>query len=338
MNWAADNFTINTKGFFKEAVSPDRLKKAWCQLKSNQIFFNLDFSWFEKNSQMLINSTFEYPMARKINVAMLKSNSSGGVLNIVNSKVNIIEKALLNSFEIIFEGAYAWSVILKSEFKNAEANLKTTIFKGKYQAVNNLKTAKIMYKKKVQVSKRVFKSTSFGYRTGKSAHQALYFVKTRWHKDTVYFLNYNMMQLFENIHMKRLKNTFNRYVQDSRFWEEIEKMFDAGCFFNLNPQRVSQSSLLSPFLFNLYMHDFDQFIENLNDECQNIMIWYNNKNYHDIILKKFRSRCLYKSSNNILKVYYELFKHNKKCCRTWSNCVTSKGRPFEDSWKFCRLR
>lgn len=41
------------------------------------------------------------------------------------------------------------------------------------------KTAKCAFKKKVQVAKRVFKPTSFGYRIGKSAHQALHYIKTR---------------------------------------------------------------------------------------------------------------------------------------------------------------
>ena len=41
------------------------------------------------------------------------------------------------------------------------------------------KTAKRTYKKKIQIAKRVFKSTNFGSRTGKSVHQALHYVKTR---------------------------------------------------------------------------------------------------------------------------------------------------------------
>jgi retron-type reverse transcriptase len=35
-----------------------------------------------------------------------------------------------------------------------------------------------MYKKKIQVAKQVFKPISFGFRISKSAHQALYYVKT----------------------------------------------------------------------------------------------------------------------------------------------------------------
>lgn len=106
MTWAAENFTVNAKGFFKQAVSPIRLKKAWCQLKSSHIFFILDSSWFEKNSQMLINGTFKYPTTKKVNLIKFKKNSFKGLLHIINPKVKIIERALLNYLEIIFEGAY----------------------------------------------------------------------------------------------------------------------------------------------------------------------------------------------------------------------------------------
>lgn len=106
-NKAAENFTVNAKGFFKQAISPIKLKKAWWQLKNNHVFFKPDFSWFEKNSQMLINRKFQYPTIKKVNLIKLKSNSCREILSIIHFRVKIVEKALLNSLEIIFEGAYA---------------------------------------------------------------------------------------------------------------------------------------------------------------------------------------------------------------------------------------
>lgn len=106
INEAAENFTVNAKGFFKQAVSSIRLKKAWCQLKNSNILHALDSIWFEKNSQMLINGTFQYPMIKKVHLIKLKKKSSRESLNIVSPRIKIIEKALLNSLEIIFEGAY----------------------------------------------------------------------------------------------------------------------------------------------------------------------------------------------------------------------------------------
>ena len=128
---------------------------------------------------MLINGTFKYPIIKKINGIKLQRNSCGELLNIINLRVKVIERALLNSLEIIFEGAYVWNTVLEAEFKNAEANLKTTVFKSEYASIMHSKTAKCIYQKKIQIAKRVFKSTSFGHRVGKSAHQALHYIKTR---------------------------------------------------------------------------------------------------------------------------------------------------------------
>lgn len=106
MSRTAENFTVNAKGFFKQAVSPIRLKKAWCQIKNSDVLTTLNFSWFEKSSQMLIDGTFQYPMIRKVNLIKLKRNDCRELLHIINPRVKIIERALLNSLEIIFEGAY----------------------------------------------------------------------------------------------------------------------------------------------------------------------------------------------------------------------------------------
>lgn len=44
--------------------------------------------------------------------------------------------------------------------------------------VTNLETAECIYRKKVFVARRVFKSSSFGFRISKSIYQAMYCVKT----------------------------------------------------------------------------------------------------------------------------------------------------------------
>lgn len=46
-------------------------------------------------------------MIKKINVIKSKKNSCREWLNLINPRVKVIEKALLNSLEIIFEGAYS---------------------------------------------------------------------------------------------------------------------------------------------------------------------------------------------------------------------------------------
>lgn len=107
-------------------------------------------------------------------------------------------------------------------------------------------------------------------------------------------------------------------------------MFNAGCFMKPSSIKAVWGGLLYPFLLNVYMHDFDQFVENLNDEYFNIAILCDNNSSNDLTVKKYGSRPRYKFSNKMLKIYDELVICHKKYQKTLSNCVASKGRPFEN--------
>jgi retron-type reverse transcriptase len=311
---------INDKGLFKRSVSVLNLKKAWQQLKNNSkkltirlennYIDNINEFWFENTSQSLINGTFKYPTAKKINIP--KHNTETKLLNIANSRIKIIEKALLNPLEIIFEGAYIWSIISEAEFNNAKKNLSKIEFKKEYKIIFNEKSKKFEYKKKQHIAKKVFKNSSFGFRKKKSAHQALYHIKNTWGTNTTYFLDYDIKKAFENINKNRLKNAFNRYVKDPRVWEEIEKMLNAG---NINDDMlqlcnigVVLNSNLSPLLYNLYMHDLDQLIENLNKKNNK---FYKNKDYGDLEAKKNYNKLINKYSLQMLKTYRDLGSQEK---------------------------
>ena len=85
-----------------------------------------------------------------------------------------------------------------------------------------------------------------------------------------------------------------------------------------------------PFLLNIYTHDFDQFVENLNDKYRNIAVSCDRNNYKELTVQKYKRQCSYKFSNQMLKIYDELVKRNKKHAKFLSHCVTSKGRPFKN--------
>jgi hypothetical protein len=59
-----------------------------------------------------------------------------------------------------------------------------------------------------------------------------------------------------------LKNIFKTKIKDHRFWGEISKILNAGVTHELQLifeyKKVFQSSVLSPFLYNIYMHEFDE--------------------------------------------------------------------------------
>lgn len=183
-----ENSTVNEKGLFKKAVSVTKLKEAWYQLKSNsdvsvkkfeeESIKNINDSWFKNTSQMLIDGTFKYPIARKINILQSTLDTKTKLLNITSSRVRIIEKTLFNHLEIIFEGAYTWNIISDTEFKNAKTNLNSVDFRKEYKTTFDKEAKSYVYRKKYHTAKKVFKSTNFGFRNNKSAHQALHHIKT----------------------------------------------------------------------------------------------------------------------------------------------------------------
>jgi hypothetical protein len=75
-----------------------------------------------------------------------------------------------------------------------------------------------------------------------------------------------VLRSFTSIHKTRLKNVFFRFLKDPFIWQEIEKMIETN-FVNISNNSIYDSrknlssSLLSSFLFNLYMLEIDFYLE-----------------------------------------------------------------------------
>lgn len=263
------NWFRNDENLFERAVSVKALKRAWFMIKSKPgmptkgtddiTLDRLSEYWFVTTNKKLMEGSFKYPNRRR----MLIDKSSGGkrLLTIANPRIKIIERALLNAFEPIFEGYYQWESISKKEYNLGNS---TSIDKANFRKIKCLN--KILYQKKNIVNETVFTPHSYGFRPGKSAHQALHEVK-HWRTNTVFFLDYDISKAFDNINRKRLKNLFNNRVHDKRFWMEISKILNSGVILELEQlferKGVAQGSVLSPFLFNIYLHELDQKIISL---------------------------------------------------------------------------
>jgi len=275
------NWFKNDKNLFERAVSVDALKKAWCTIKNkpgmlakNTNFITLDKMnkfWFVNTSKKLTKSSFKYPNRRR--VLLDKFNGSKRPLTFANSRIKVIEKALLNVLEPVFEGYFQWKYISKKEY-----DLESLIFsdKSNYRIIKRLN--KILYQKKIIINKTIFTPHCYSFRSGKSAHQALHKVK-HWRTNTTFFIDYDISKAFDNVNRKRLKNLFNKSVCDNKLWLEISKILNSGVILELEHlferKRVAPKSILSPFLFNVYLNAFDQKIINLQEK-----IMYTNK-FHE---------------------------------------------------------
>jgi hypothetical protein len=79
------------------------------------------------------------------------------------------------------------------------------------------------------------------------------------------FLGIYLLRVFDVVNKNRLKNILRKYLVDDCLLTEIEKMFYSGIIdisndFIYNSKEFLGYSLLSSFLLNLYMKEFDIFI------------------------------------------------------------------------------
>ena len=262
----------NDKELFYKATSSEALLEAWVQLKSKPGIHTPDFDketlqgiskqWFATVSEKLRKGTMKYPKARRVEVSKPLGKPIIRPLIINNFRIKVIERAFLNALKPHFEGILKWISISENEYKKLT---EETSISTKKSFDKNLQ--KSIFLKLEWISPRIFKDSSVGFRPNRSAHTALHRIKL-WRTSIVFFLSCDIKKAFDKVHRNRLKNAFNEVILDERFWLEIQKMLNAGFvkenLIHYEHTGVPQESILSPFLFNIYMHSFDDFVERLN--------------------------------------------------------------------------
>lgn len=272
-NEVCSEWFINDNKLFERAVSVAALKRAWSQLKSKpgmstkgsgkETLSAISDAWFITTSQKLLEGSFKYPNRRR--VPMDKPDGGIRPLTMANPRVKVIERALLNAIEPQYEGISDWVEVTKAEF---DKKTQKRPYNPEYRKVD---AEEPTYQKKITITPCIFYPHNYGSRTNKSAHQALHHIK-HWRSNTVFLIDYDISKAFDNVNRKRLKNLFNSRISDPRFWLEISKMLNAGIELELKlifeNQGVAQGSILSPFLFNIYMHELDKKVAELQKLTQ----------------------------------------------------------------------
>ena len=268
----ADLF-FNDALLFTRAVSADSLEKAWvCIQKFGGIAFKekkrYSFSafWFNQTTKKLLEGSFKYP--NRIRVSIHKFNNRKRLVSMQNIRVKIIEMAILNALEPQFEGYYVWENIPENIYY---LEVKKNKVRSNYKMIST-SIGEISYFKKRIICPTIFYPESYGFRPKKSAHQALKTIR-HWRFNTTFLIDYNISTIFQGINQKRLKNIFKAKIKDPRFWSEISKILNAGVAHELQLifgyKKVFQVGVLSPFLYNIYMHEFDERVIRLQKSSRN---------------------------------------------------------------------
>ena len=138
-----------------------------------------------------------------------------------------------------------------------------------------------------------FSEYSYGFRQNRGAHNAIRHIKG-W-KDISWLICLDVEKCFDTINRKKLISILKQKIDDQRFFEVINKFFNAKILditvkTSNSIEGVPQGSVLSPILSNIYLNELDQFVESLMHEF--------NKGKERKRNQKYRSAMDVRSSKN----------------------------------------
>jgi group II intron reverse transcriptase/maturase len=107
---------------------------------------------------------------------------------------------------------------------------------------------------------------SHGFRPGRSCHTALKDIRVGW-TATKWLINIDVKSYFDNINHQILVKLLEQKIDDQRFIKLIKGMLRAGFMeqwkFNHTYTGTPQGAGCSPILANIYLHELDQFMEEM---------------------------------------------------------------------------
>ena len=110
----------------------------------------------------------------------------------------------------------------------------------------------------------LFKDSSHGFRPKRSCHTALRSMQRGW-TGTKWFVDIDIKGYFNNIDHDILMDLLAKRIEDTQFLDLIRDMLKAGYVEDWQYHKTysgrPQGGIVSPILANIYLHEFDEFME-----------------------------------------------------------------------------
>ena len=185
-----------------------------------------------------------------------------------------------------------------------------------------------------------FHSSSYGFRPGKSAHDAIKEVNQHVSEGCTWVVDADIRGYFDNIPHEQLMNLVKEKVADGRMLHIIERFLKAGILEDMKKwvptKGTPQGGVLSPLLANIYLHQLDVLIQEKG---------YKIIRYADDFVVLCQSEQEAKQAMKIIEIWMienslELHPEKTKIC----NCMNRDegfeflGYKFERGYKFVRKK
>ena len=163
----------------------------------------------------------------------------------------------------------------------------------------------------------IFKENSHGFRPSKGCHTALMQIKEEWTGIT-WVVEGDIKGFFDNVNHEILINILRKKIKDERFLNLIRKFLKAGYIENNIKYNTyggtPQGGIISPILANIYLHEWDCFIETKIKEFNKGVKRRTHPQYQLWMSRYRKARDKYKKTNDMqykIKMEQALEQRNK---------------------------
>lgn len=134
-----------------------------------------------------------------------------------------------------------------------------------------------------------FSEHSHGFRESRSTHTALEEVCKQWN-GTKWLIEGDIKSFFDEIDHDVLIKLLGKRIEDDRFLNLVRKFLNAGYVedgrFAATEKGTPQGGVISPVLANIYLHEFDQWVEDVSRKHTKGLKRKPNKVYRSLVRKR----------------------------------------------------
>lgn len=236
----------------------EKLAKLWHfnYLNPNKIF--------KENFKTILN-TKELWYASYIKVRTSKGSNTPGID--LQTLDRTTQEKLDRLREQVMARKYEWSPVKRVEIPKGNGKTRPLGI----PTLNDRVVQEVLRSILEAIFEPIFNGNSHGFRPGRSCHTALKQVHTRF-KGGSWYIEGDIKSYFDSINHNILINLLRRKVRDNLILDLVESALNADVIFNNKIiEHVSgtpQGGILSPLLSNIYLHEFDQHMEEIMKKYQ----------------------------------------------------------------------
>jgi group II intron reverse transcriptase/maturase len=181
-----------------------------------------------------------------------------------------------------------------------------------------------------------FRESSHGFRPNRSCHTALREIRRKW-SATNWLIKGDIRACFDEIHHGTLVTILKKKIEDQRFLNLIWKLLNAG-YMDLHGVRKDslvgspQGGILSPLLANAYLHELDDFVEEVRIKREKGHRKSRNPDYQRLSTEKAKLVAQGKTKTREFKALVQRMRTLPSICVNDPEFIRIKYLRYADDW------